>query len=217
MDIYELARGPLVWATLIVFLSATIFRMAILFRTKGGHRSIYPAQSMGHGIRALFHGLVPFASTYMRSHPVFAVVTFTFHLCLLLVPVFLLAHTVLWYESWEVIWWSLPDMLADVMTIWVILACVILMVRRRVDAAARQVTRRSDYILPMLVLLPFLTGFLAAHQWGPYRPMLILHILSGELLLVCIPFTRFAHMIYFFFARVYMGAEFGRFMKTADW
>ena len=217
MDVYELARGPIAWATLIVFLSATIFRIAILFRTRKSHKLIYPVRSIGDGIRALFHGLIPFASTYMRSRPVFTIITSIFHVCLLLLPVFLLAHIILWYESWEVLWWSLPDMLADVMTIWVILSCVILMIRRRVDPAAKQVTRTSDYVLPLLVLLPFLTGFLAAHQCGPYRPLLILHILSGELLLVSIPFTRLRHMVYFFFTRFHMGTEFGRFMKTTDW
>lgn len=181
------------------------------------HGFIYPAQNTIGGVRALVHGLIPFASTSMRSHPVFTVVTVLFHICLLLLPVFLLSHIILWYESWELLWWSLPDNVADIMTVWVILACLVFVVRRGTDSAEKQVSRKSDMVLPLLALLPFLTGFLAAHQWGPYRQLLILHILSGELLLISIPFTRLGHMFYCFLVRVYMGADFGRFMKTSDW
>ncbi len=217
MDMYELARGPLAWVALIVFLTGILLRIAILFRARRSHKFIYPAQNAGGGFRALIHGLIPFASTYMRSRPAFTIVTIVFHICLLILPAFLLAHIILWYESWKLLWWSLPDKVADVMAIWVIVACLTFVIRRRVNPEARQVTRKTDFILPMLILLPFLTGFLAAHQWGPYRPLLILHILSGELLLACIPFTRLGHMFYFFLTRIYMGADFGKFMKTGDW
>ncbi len=217
MDMYELARGPLAWVASIVFLSGTLFRVGSFLRIRQRHGMVYPSQSTIGGIRALAHGLVPFASTAMRSHPVFTLVTVLFHVCLLLLPMFLLAHIILWYESWELLWWSLPDNVADIMTVWVILACLAFVIRRGTDSAARQVSRKSDFVLPLLILLPFLSGFLASHHWGPYRPLLILHILSGELLLMSIPFTRLGHMFYFFLARIYMGADFGRFMKAGDW
>jgi len=79
------------------------------------------------------------------------------------------------------------------------------------------VTFLSDYVLLAVVMLPFLTGFLAYHQLGPYRPMLILHILAGEIMLVAIPFSRLSHMFFFFFTRVYMGSEFGKVRNARDW
>jgi nitrate reductase gamma subunit len=217
MDVYELARGPLAWATLIVFLSGVTYRIAIFSRARKSHKSIYPTRSLGNGIRALFHGLIPFASTYMRSRPVFTIVTGIFHICLLLLPLFLLAHIILWYESWELLWWSLPDRLADAMAILVILACLFFLIRRFSIREVKHVTRPSDILLLVLVLTPFLTGFLAAHHFGPYRPLLIFHILSSEMLILAIPFSKLSHMILFFFTRVHMGAEFGSFMKASDW
>jgi nitrate reductase gamma subunit len=47
--------------------------------------------------------------------------------------------------------------------------------------------------------------------------MLILHILTGEILLVAIPFTRLSHMFFFFFTRAYMGSEFGSVRNARDW
>ena len=67
------------------------------------------------------------------------------------------------------------------------------------------------------MLVVFLSGFLASHQWGPYRPILILHIISGELLLVILPFSKLGHMMFFGISRAYMGAEFGKHLKASDW
>ena len=47
--------------------------------------------------------------------------------------------------------------------------------------------------------------------------MVILHILSGEIMLAAIPFTRLAHMLWFFFSRAYMGSEFGAVRNARDW
>ena len=140
-----------------------------------------------------------------------------FHLCVVLLPIFLLAHTVLWYESWEIQWWSLPDLLADLMALWVILACVYFIFRRLHIREVKQVTRPMDFGLLIIILLTFLTGFLAYHQWGPYRSILILHIISSEILLVVLPFSKLGHMLFFGFSRAYMGSEFGKVLEPRDW
>ena len=103
------------------------------------------------------------------------------------------------------------------MAVWVIAACMVFLVRRAVVPEVRMVTRPADVLLPAVIWLTFLTGFLAYHQWGPYRPMLILHVLSGELLLVAIPFSKLGHMLFFLFSRAYMGAEFGKVLKAREW
>ncbi|MGD9301289.1 MAG: nitrate reductase, partial [Desulfobacterales bacterium] len=165
----------------------------------------------------ILHGLIPFGATTMRQQPVFAIVTIGFHLCVIILPLFLLAHIVLWYESWQILWWSLPDLLADLMAVWVILACLYFLGRRWLVPEVKKVTRPSDILLPLIVLLTFLTGFLAYHQWGPYRPIMILHVLAGEILLIAIPFSKLGHMLFFMFSRAYMGAEYGRVLKGREW
>lgn len=217
MDVYELVRGPFAWVALIVFVAGSIYRfVSTLIRGKK-EPNLYPARSFTGAVRSILHGLIPFGSDYMRRQPLFAIVTIGFHLSVILLPLFLLAHIVLWYESWQIQWWSLPDLLADLMTIWVILACVYFLIRRSLVPEVKKVTRPSDVLLPAIILLTFLTGFLAYHQWGPYRPMLISHVLAGELLLVTIPFSKLGHMLFFTFSRAYMGAEFGKVLKTREW
>lgn len=217
MDIYELVRGPFAWVALIVFVAGSLYRIAAMLISGKKEPSLYPATSLKDGLRSILHGLLPFGSTYMRRQPLFTVVTIGFHLGVIILPLFLLAHTVLWYESWDILWWSLPDLLADIAAVWVMLACVYFLVRRSTVPEVKQVTRPTDILLPAIVLLTFLTGFLAYHQWGPYRPMLILHILAGEILLVTIPFSKLGHMLFVMFSRAYMGAEFGKVLKAREW
>jgi len=217
MDVYELVRGSFVWIALSVFVLGSLYRVVFILAAGKRDKILYPSSSVKHGLRSILHGMLPFGSGYMRKQPVFTIITFLFHFCVIAIPVFLLAHTVLWYESWKIIWWSLPDILADIMAIVVILSCIYFFVRRIVIPEVKQVTRTSDFLFLIIILLPFLTGFLAYHQWGPYRPILIMHILSSEILLVTIPFSRIGHMLFFVFSRAYMGAEFGKVLKASEW
>ena len=217
MDIYEFVRGPLAWVAMIIFFVGSLYRIAYLLYSSKKETVLDSSRSRKDAARSIVHGLIPFGSTYMRRQPLLTVVTFVFHLCVIILPVFLLAHIVLWYESWEIQWWSLPDLLADLMAVWVIAACGYFFYRRLVIPEVKQVSRPIDYGLLIIVLLTFLTGFLAYHQWGPYRPILILHIISSEVLLVFLPFSKLAHMLLFGFSRAYMGSEFGKHMKATDW
>ena len=217
MDLYEIVRGPLAWVALLVFFLGTVYRIVSMLIEARKDKVVYPYMSLKYGLRSLMHWLIPFGSVNMRKRPVMTVVTFVFHICLVLTPILLLAHIVLVYESWAIQWWSLPECAADVMSVLVVLACVFFLVRRIVSPEVQNVTYMSDYVLLAVVMLPFLTGFLAYHQMGPYRPMLILHILTGEILLVAIPFTRLSHMFFFFFTRAFMGSEFGNVRNARDW
>jgi nitrate reductase gamma subunit len=217
MDMYELVRGPFAWVALIIFGAGSIYRILSMLVTGKKEPALDPSENFRGAVRSILHGLIPLGATTMRKQPVFAIVTTGFHLCVIILPLFLLAHIVLWYESWQILWWSLPDLLADLMAVWVILACLYFLGRRWLVPAVKQVTRPSDILLPVIVLLTFLTGFLAYHQWGPYRPIMILHVLAGEILLIAIPFSKLGHMLFFMFSRAYMGAEFGKVLKGKEW
>ncbi|MCD6319267.1 MAG: nitrate reductase [Candidatus Desulfofervidaceae bacterium] len=215
---YEFVRGPLLWISFIVFIGGSLFRllyMAMLAKKKD--HTVYTYMSLKYGLRSILHWIIPFGSINMRQRPAFTIFSFAFHICLLFTPIFLLAHNVLWYESWGISWWTIPDWLADIMTVVVIIAGVFFFLRRRLRPEVRYVTSASDYALLIIAVAPFITGFLAYHQWLPYKAMLILHILAGEIMLMVIPFTRLDHMFFFWFTRAYMGSEFGAVRHVKDW
>ncbi|MCP4748922.1 MAG: respiratory nitrate reductase subunit gamma [Desulfobacteraceae bacterium] len=216
--IYQFVAGPLAWAAFILFLSGIFLRMIQLFvKVNQPEKFLLHYFSLRYGLRSIIRWLTPFATTNWRKHPVFTVVTFIFHGCLLITPVFLSGHVVLIDEAWSLSWWTLPDGLADLMTLIVIGSCVFFGIRRIVRPEVRFVTDASDFILLVIVAAPFITGFLAYNQWFGATWMTIAHMLSGQILLAAIPFTRLNHIILFFFSRAYMGSEFGKVRHARDW
>jgi len=217
-EVYNFVAGPLVWVAFIVFFGGCLFRLIRMFSLINQKEPfIYTYMSWKYSFRSIFRWMIPFATTNWRRKPVLTIVTFTFHICLIITPIFLLAHIVLFDEAWNVSWWSLPDGWADVMTVLVVVCCVYFLVRRIKSPEVQFVTYPSDYLILAIVAAPFITGFLAYHQWIDYQLMLILHILAGEIMLVAIPFTRLSHMIFSPFTRAYMGSEFGGVRHTRDW
>jgi nitrate reductase gamma subunit len=217
-DIYNFVRGPLVWISFIIFIGGSIYRlssMALLAKKKDP--LVYTYMHPKFALRSIFHWIVPFMSVNSRKNPVFTIVTFLFHICLIVVPIFLFAHVILWKESWNISWWFLSDSTADMMTLVVIGGCVFFLVRRIVQPDVKFLTASSDFVLLAIVAAPFITGFWTYHQWVGFRVMGILHILSGEIMLAAVPFTRLSHMLFFPFTRGYIGSEFGAIRKAKDW
>lgn len=214
---YEFVRGPVVWIAFIGFFGGSLFRLVTMAQLAKKDKVVLPTLDAKYGLRSLLHWMVPFASLNTRMHPFYTLISYAFHFCVLVTPLFLMGHAVLWKESWGFRWWSLPETVADVMTLVVIFGCLFFVIRRLVRPEVRNVTYASDYLLALLVMAPFVTGFIAHHQWLPNGPMIIAHILSGALWLLLIPWTRLAHMIWFAFTRAYMGSEFGAVRRSRDW
>lgn len=216
--IYSFVAGPLAWAAFILFFGGIVFRLVRLVSL--AHRTekfIFTYMSLKYSLRSIFHWIVPFATVNWRKRPVLTIVTFGFHLCLLFMPVFLLSHVVLWDESWNISWWTLPDGVADWMTVAVMAGCIYFLMRRIFRAEVKFVTDWTDYALLIIVAAPFVSGFLAYHQLFAVKWMTIVHMLCGEVMLAAIPFTRLVHMVFSPLTRAYMGSEFGKVRHARDW
>ena len=210
-DIYEFLTGPGVWAAFIIFIGGLVVRLVYLLAlSKERDRVLYNHASFGWALRSIFHWLVPLGSVGWRTQPLFATAFLVFHLCLLGVPLFLLAHNTLWQEAFGVSLPSLPDSVADVGTVVLLVAALVLLARRIVRPEVRILSTAWDYFLLVLTCAPFVTGFLAYHQVGPYKLMMILHVFLAEVLLILIPFSKLGHILLFFFSRTSIAFEMGR-------
>jgi len=216
--LYAWVSGPLVWIAFLVFIGGTIYRLGrLLGLAHRKERFLFTYISLPHSLRSIAHWSLPFATTNMRLHPVMTIVTFLFHICLLVTPLFLSAHVIMWDEAWNFDWWTLPDGLADVMTLVVIGGAIFFLVRRLKLPEVRYVTSASDFVILAITVMPFLSGFMAYHQWFGYRFWIILHIISGAVMLMAIPFSRLFHMFMAPLTRAYMGSEFGKIRQAKDW
>lgn len=217
LTLYNFVRGPLVWIAFLVFIGGSIYRIRGMALLAKKEKVVFPYMNLKHTLRSLLHWVIPFASVNWRRRPVITTATFLFHMGLVILPIFLLAHNVLIYESWGVSWWTVSERLADIMTIIVVGCCIFFLLRRIFAPEVRFVTTADDYLLLAIAFLPFITGFLAYHQWLlPYKIMVILHMIFGSLMLIAIPFTRLTHIVYFFLTRAYMGSDQG-FRHSKDW
>ncbi|MFH0825723.1 MAG: nitrate reductase [Pseudomonadota bacterium] len=214
---YNFVAGPLVWIAFVVFVGGMAYQLVAMLKSAEKDKVVYPYMSLKYGMRSLLHWIVPFASRNMRMRYETTIVTFIFHFCLILVPLFVTAHVAMFSFSWGPSWAVLSERGADWLTVAVILAAVFFLVRRWMLPEVRFVTSPSDYLLLALVAAPFVTGFIAHRQWFDYETMVVIHGISGAAMLMAIPFTRLSHMLYFPFTRTYMGSEFGAVRNAKDW
>ncbi len=218
-DIYTFVTGPLAWIGWAIFILGSVYRIIYMwnkFATKD--KTSYEYMSWKFSFRSIAAWLVPFLALGWRNNPLLTVVTFTFHLLILAVPIFLSAHAILWFDWFGIkFFWTLPDVWADYMTIAVIAACLFFALRRLLCRRVRFVTEAKDWWVLLLVVSPFITGFLAYHQIIEYQVIIVLHVLCGLAWLALIPFTRLAHALFGVLSRAYMGSEFGGVRKVKDW
>ncbi len=217
-EIYSFLRGPMVGVAFTVFLAGSFFRLISMWRlAKKKDGLIFSYISIFFALRSIVHWILPFAGVSMRKHPAMTIVAFLFHVCLFAVPIFLSAHVILFKESWDISWWRLPDMAAEIMSWSVIGSCLFFLGRRIFLPEVRYLTSLSDYLILAAVAVPFISGLWSYHQWAAFQVVMIVHIISGEIMLMIIPFTRLSHMLFFPFTRGYMGSEFGAVRHAKDW
>ncbi len=211
-SLYTLVRGPLVWIAFLVFIGMSVYKVRRLYLMAKNEKVVLPSIKPVAARKSILHWIFPFGSRNWRMRWPITITTFVFHIGLVFTPIFLLSHNVLWYESWGISWWSLSEKVADIMTLLVIVTSIVFFMRRIFAPEVRFVTSGDDLSDTRNLFFPLSDRIPRVSQWLlPYKAMVILHILFGEAMLIAIPFTRLAHMFYFFMTRAFMGSQ------TAGW
>jgi nitrate reductase gamma subunit len=138
--------------------------------------------------------LVPVAK--IRTEFVYSITSILFHMAILIVPIFLVGHIALWARGVGLSWPGIPGGVADVLTIIAIVTAVALVLQRVSARATRCLSRFQDYALPLLIAVPFVTGFLVMHPAiNPfsYEAVLFVHVMSANLIFVLMPITKLSH------------------------
>jgi len=206
-------EGPLLWAAWIVFIGGSIIRLISFFkRARQRDKVIFRHFSWKYVLLTWVRYLLPFNQTVAKN-PVFSILGYIFHICLIVVPLFIIAHIMYWEESiWGWSWYSLalPDSWTPVLT-WIVIGIgAVFFIRRLVRPEVRILSKPGDYLLVIVTILPFLTGFLASHTGFLTDYMRTIHIFCGELMLILIPLTKLSHYLLFFPSRMVIGIEWGR-------
>jgi hypothetical protein len=87
---------------------------------------------------------------------------------------FVLAHNLLLDLSWGISLPSLPEKVADRLTLLVILGGGFFLCRRLGLKRVRSISGVQDFLMLFIATVPFVTGYLAYHQIFDYKTMAIL-------------------------------------------
>ena len=211
---YQFVTGPLAWVAFAVFFVGIAVRIVLYIRgLDWGLDRVAYRPHMKYGIkgalRSIFFFLIPFGTRTSRYYKGMTVLVFAFHIGLVFTPIFLKAHNIMLQQAFGFSLPAMPEWLADFLTVIVIVSGIVLLLRRIALPEVRIITSAYDVLVWAIAMAPFVTGFMAYHQAGGYDFWLIAHILSGEIMLIAIPFTKLSHFVLFFMSRMQIGMDFG--------
>ena len=199
----EWARGPAFRASIVlmflglarVFVLNTTSVAILIRRAKQNQRKV----SYGSIAVATLKWMLPFKKTFERR-ALFSITSIIFHVALIVTPIFLGAHILLWDRGLGIAWPAISNAAADILTVIGIVAGLAIFIQRLGARSSRALSRLQDYLWPLLFVTVFASGFLAMHPaFNPlsYQAAMLVHVISADLILVLIPFSKLSHIALF--------------------
>lgn len=205
------ARGPGFVLAVGIFVLGVLWRLFEVY-SMGRKKDLAVARHRpgASGWHTILRRSVPPPGMLKRS-PVSYIGGYTFHIGLAIVVFLSAQHIQLIKDLIGVGWPNLPTPFIEVATVVTLAAMVLVLVDRINKPVKRFLSTFGDYFAWTVTFLPVLTGYLAVkHLLLTYSLMLALHILSVELLLIVIPFTKLFHVFTLFVSRWYNGDVAGK-------
>jgi hypothetical protein len=216
-EILQFFRGPFFRVALLVFVGGMAYRL-IRILLLGWSRDKVPGRGskITGVVKTYLKGLlvlpfIPWVKRTFTPNALTYVAGGLFHLSLLLVVVFATPHMLVWKSLLGFGWPTLPFPVTDWFAAIGIIALVALLVNRLTHPVLKLITRAPLWWNWTLVFLPFVTGYMMTHHLGfRYEVLFSLHMITVDILLIWIPFSRISHFLFYFFSRTFHGAQAGK-------
>jgi nitrate reductase gamma subunit len=88
--------------------------------------------------------------------------------------------------------------LANYLTVMVVATGMVLFLSRVLDSRACKISRLQDFVWPLFLVVPFITGFVCMNlSIGPrtYQSLMLLHVYVANVIMLLVPFTKIAHCV----------------------
>lgn len=223
-----LIGGVLPYITVIVFIGAMIYRIVKWFKMPvPGKLTLFPTPPPGSGLVIGVLKEIVFLRTLFKADKVLWVGSYAFHVMLALI---LVGHLRV-VTDFPRIWKALGIGEAEVDTFsavvgggagLIILAAVLFLpIRRLTLARVKDISSVADYLILLLLIVIIFTGnymrffthfdlnetrtyFTSLLTFNPQLPkstLFLFHFLLGQILLMCIPFSKIMHLGGIFFSQ----------------
>lgn len=211
MELLNWVRGTGFNIAVAVFLFGILIRLIEIFALGRKPDLAVPRTGTGgSGGRTILARSLPPEGMLKRS-PITYIAGYIFHIGLFVAALLFIPHIELIRSVIGISWPGLPTPIVDAAAVISIISLVVVLANRLTDPVKRYLSTFEDYFTWALTVLPLLTGYLAYHHMLlDYTLMLALHVLSVEVLLVALPFTKLFHTFSLFAARWYTGDNFAR-------
>ncbi|MBN1453897.1 MAG: hypothetical protein JW963_22975 [Anaerolineales bacterium] len=142
--------------------------------------------------------LLPFNKLH-RNRAGYSLASFSLHVSLLIVSLFLRNHIDILQANIGFSWMSISKPVLDSLTLVGILGISVLLLFRLYVTSSRHLSKAADYLLLIIIMNIFVSGYLAGRAWNPipYDGLMLFHTLNGMVLLLLTPFTKIAHCVLF--------------------
>ena len=207
VELLNWARGPGLNIATFIMLFGIVLRIFEIL-SLGNPKDLAEARASGaaEGWRTIFRRSVPEKRHWKRI-----TAGYLYHIGLFVVIFLFVPHIQFFKETLGLFWPGVANDIVDFFTVLSIGALLYVLFSRITTPERRILSTKHDYLIWLVTFLPFLTGYMAYHRLiGDYTFMLAIHILSVELLMIILPFSKLSHAFSFIFARWYTGVRFGR-------
>ena len=196
----ELVTGPVFRFALVILILGlarlvflSLWGMVSAIRRAGNRQLAY-----GQIFKETLSWLFPFFRLH-RVRPLQSYASFVFHIGVILGLLFLQNHLDILRSTVGIAWPAMPRFILDILTLLTVVTGTYLLLYRLYARGARALSGVMDYLLLLLLLNIFVSGFLAGRPWNPipYNGLMLFHTLNGIFLLLLIPFTKIAHCVLF--------------------
>jgi nitrate reductase gamma subunit len=195
----DFARGPLfrLCFALMVLGLLRIFLVTLLGVKEAYQRNSDKIVSWKEIRRQTLGWLFPVKRLWTQR-PIYSATSFLFHVGMIVTPLFLASHILLWRNSAGFGWPALPQGVANWLALLVIITGTGIFLGRILPAGARRLSKFQDFFWTLLIMTPFATGYIASNAVispRTYQEVMLVHIYAGDLIMLMIPFTKLAHCV----------------------
>ena len=163
---FNLINGHFIWASFAICAVGLIYKTVTFLKVT--EKKSYPKNTQAPKAKEIEHSKFYFKaklkSSLLSKKPVMILMSSIFHISFFAALLFVTAHNIYLDLFFNISLPSLPENITNFFTLIVLFCGLFFLLRRIFFKRVRAISTLDDYIILLISIAPFLTGFLAFNQ-----------------------------------------------------